>query len=80
MLEEKIVVKVKLNLFPSYYDGKKEIELKLEKDSTVEEMLSCLVIPRGDIGIILIDNKHVKMDHRLLDSVKIDIYPIFAGG
>ena len=66
---------------PESEDKSKSFVCNLPKDnSTVENLISILKIPKEEVKIVFVNNIKVKLDDRLQDGDEVGIFPPIAGG
>lgn len=72
---------VTIKLFATFRTGRFEEETRgLAEGSTVGDVVRELGIPERELGIILVNSRHVKLDHRLVDGDLLAIFPLLGGG
>lgn len=48
--------------------------------TTVEEVVRALNIPVSELGIMLVNSRHVKLDYVLADNDTLALFPLLGGG
>jgi molybdopterin converting factor small subunit len=54
--------------------------MHLKKKSTINDLLSLLMIPSKEIKIILVNGRHKELDEIISENDRIAIFPAIAGG
>ena len=79
--EESSKMNVTVKLFASFRTGRVPIEAcSYPPDTTVAEVVAEKGIPVQEIGIVLINHRHVKLDRVLADGDTLAIFPLLGGG
>jgi molybdopterin converting factor small subunit len=74
-------MKVTLKLFASFRTGRFDIEsVDYPPGTTVANVADSLKLPRNELGIMMINNRHVKLDHLLADGDTVALFPLLGGG
>jgi sulfur-carrier protein len=74
-------MKVTLKLFASFRTGRFDIEtVDYPSGTTVADVADSLKLPRNELGIMMINNRHVKLDHPLTDGDTVALFPLLGGG
>jgi molybdopterin converting factor small subunit len=74
-------MKVTLKLFASFRTGRFDIEtVDYPPGTTVADVADSLQLPRNELGIMMINNRHVKLDHLLTDGDTLALFPLLGGG
>ncbi|HPD61674.1 MAG TPA: MoaD/ThiS family protein [Thermodesulfobacteriota bacterium] len=72
---------LKVRLFASFRDGRfKERQWSYVDGITVGSILEALNINKKDVGILLVNSRHVDMDCRLKEGDTLSIFPVIGGG
>ena len=72
---------VTVKLFASFRAGRFEIETgDYPSGTTVADVADRLKLPRTELGIMMINNRHVKLDHQLADGDILALFPLLGGG
>ena len=77
-LKIKLFSDFKSNLMSGKRGGLHEIEIK--NQASVEDVLHHLNIPVESHKIILVNGKHSRLSHTLIDGDTVSIFPPFSGG
>ena len=48
--------------------------------TTVGDVADTLKLPRSELGIMMINNRHVKLDRQLVDGDTLALFPLLGGG
>jgi len=74
-------MQVTVKLFASFRTGRTPIETREYPPGTkVADVVSQQGIPEGEIGIMLINSRHVHLDRELADGDILAIFPLLGGG
>lgn len=74
-------MKITVKLFASFRAGRFEIqEREYESGTTVAEVAADLKLPEEELGIMLVNSRHVALDHRLADGCTLAFFPLLGGG
>lgn len=72
---------ITVKLFASFRSGRFDIETREFPDgTTVGEVADQLALQRGELGIMMINNRHVKCDHVIADGDTLALFPLLGGG
>ncbi len=75
------LMQIELELFASFRVGRfKTATWQRPGDTTVGEIIAELEIPEDEIGVILVNAKHVEADRVLVDGDTCSIFPLVGGG
>ncbi len=70
-----------VKLFASFQDGRFEIsQLEKPDGARVVNVVDDLRIPQGEIGIMMVDGRHVELDSPLHTGDVLAIFPKIGGG
>ena len=74
-------MQVKVKLFASFRTGRFEIELRdYPVGTTVADVVNELDLANQQLGILLVNHRHVQLDHQLADGETLAIFPLVGGG
>lgn len=74
-------MKVTVKLFASFQTGRFKIEIRDYPDQTViRTVVQELNIPEAEVGILLLNAVHAKLDQSLSDGDLLAIFPLVGGG
>ena len=74
-------MQVTVKLFASFRTGRTPIEVCDYPDgTTVEQVVAQKGIPVADLGIMLLNHRHVHLDRVLADGDVLAIFPLLGGG
>lgn len=74
-------MKLTVKLFASFRAGRFSIEERFYPDgSTVAEVVTDLALPEQDLGIMLVNSRHVRLNHILADGDTLALFPLLGGG
>jgi len=74
-------IHVTVKLFASFRTGRIPIEVRdYPTGTTVAEVVAQQGIPVADLGIMLVNHRHVKLDRVLADGEILAIFPLLGGG
>ena len=72
---------VTVKLFASFRTGRFEIEtVDFPAGTTVADVADSLKLPRTELGIMMVNNRHVKLDRLLADGDTLALFPLLGGG
>ena len=70
-----------IKLFASFQMGRFAVETReYPPATTVEEIVTDLHIPKREIGVLLVNGRHVSFDHRPGGGDVLAIFPVIGGG
>ena len=74
-------MQVTVKLFASFRTGRTPIEVCDYSDgTTVQQVVAQKGIPVADLGIMLLNHRHVHLDRVLADGDVLAIFPLLGGG
>lgn len=74
-------MKITVKLFASFRAGRFSIEERDYPDSlTVAGVVKDLLLPQDELGIMLVNSRHVRLDHVLTDGDTLALFPLLGGG
>jgi sulfur carrier protein ThiS len=74
-------VSVTIKLFASFQKGRFAIASRAYPESTtVAAIARDLKIPVAEIGVVLVNARHVELDHRPAAGDVLAIFPVIGGG
>lgn len=56
------------------------LELELPEGGSLEELLAVLGVPRTEVALVVINDQRVGWDAVLSDGIKLEMFPVIAGG
>jgi molybdopterin converting factor small subunit len=72
---------ITVKLFASFRTGRFDIETgDYPAGTTVADVADSLKLPHTELGIMMINNRHVKLDHLLADGDTLALFPLLGGG
>lgn len=72
---------VTVKLFASFRTGRFEIETgDYPEGTTVADVADGLNLPQSELGIMMINSRHVKLDRVLADGDTLALFPLLGGG
>ncbi len=72
---------VTVKLFASFRAGRFDIETAYYPvGTTVSDVADRLNLPQSELGIMMINNRHVKLDRTLADGDILALFPLLGGG
>ena len=72
---------VTVKLFASFRAGRFDIETgEYPTGTTVADVADRLKLPRNELGIMMINIRHVKLDRLLDDGDTLALFPLLGGG
>ena len=74
-------MQVTVKLFASFRTGRTPIEIRdYPAGTTVADVVAEQGIPVAELGIMLINHRHVHLDRELADGDILAIFPLLGGG
>ena len=74
-------MKITVKLFASFRTGRIPLETREYPDgTTVADIVAEQRIPVGELGIIMVNSRHVKIERELVDGDTLAIFPLLGGG
>src|SRR4051812_40191775 len=74
-------MKITVKLFATFRIGRFEAqECDYTDDITVADIVGKLGIPEKDLGIMLVNRRHVGLGHQPIDGDVLAIFPLLGGG
>jgi sulfur-carrier protein len=72
---------VKIKLFASFQKGRFAVEMRdYPPQTTVEQIVDDLQIPKAEIGVMMVNGRHVELDYRPDGGDVLAIFPVIGGG
>ena len=72
---------ITVKLFASFRTGRFDIERAVyPAGTTVAEVADSLDLPQSELGIMLINSRHVKLDRVLIEGDTLALFPLLGGG
>jgi molybdopterin converting factor small subunit len=72
---------VTVKLFASFRTGRFEIETgDYPAGTTVADVADSLNLPLAELGIMMVNNRHVKLERVLLEGDILALFPLLGGG
>ncbi len=74
-------MKITVKLFASFRTGRTPVETRDYPDGTkVADIVAEQHIPVSELGIIMVNSRHVPIDRELVDGDSLAIFPLLGGG
>lgn len=74
-------MKITVKLFATFRLGRFELEVRdYPPGTTVGHIVEELQLPRTQLGILLVNSRHVALDRQLVDGETLAIFPLVGGG
>jgi len=74
-------MKITVKLFASFQKGRFVIEQHDYPSGTVVgQIVRELNLPESELGIVMVNSRHVKLDRELLDGDILALFPLLGGG
>ena len=74
-------MKITVKLFASFRAGRTPIETReYPAGTTVGDIVTEQKIPVAELGIMLVNSRHVAIDRELADGDTLAIFPLLGGG
>ena len=72
---------ITVKLFASFRTGRFDIETaEYPAGTTVADVAESLKLPLTELGIIMVNNRHVKTDRQLAEGDTLALFPLLGGG
>jgi molybdopterin converting factor small subunit len=72
---------VTVKLFASFRTGRFDIETgDYPAGTTVADVADSLSLPHSELGIMMVNNRHVKLDRVLIEGDTLALFPLLGGG
>ena len=74
-------MKITIKLFASFRAGRFEIETReYPPGTTVADVADSLKLPHSELGIMMINHRHVKLERELAEGDTLALFPLLGGG
>ncbi len=74
-------MKITVKLFASFRAGRTPIETRdYPAGTTVADIVTEQKIPVAELGIIMVNSRHVRIDRELVDGDTLALFPLLGGG
>lgn len=74
-------MKVTVKLFASFRSGRFDIQsCEFAPGTTVADVADALKLPQSELGIMMINSRHVKLDRVLAEGDTLALFPLLGGG
>ncbi len=74
-------MKITVKLFASFRTGRFDIETgDYPAGTTVADVADTLKLPQSELGIMMVNSRHVKHDRLLVDGDTLALFPLLGGG
>lgn len=74
-------MKITVKLFASFRIGRFSIEEREYPDGTiVAAIVAELELPDSELGIMMVNSRHVRPDHELKEGDTLALFPLLGGG
>ena len=74
-------MQVTVKLFASFRTGRFDIEtVDYPAGTTVADVADNLKLPQSELGIMMINSRHVKLERVLVDGDTLALFPLLGGG
>jgi len=75
------MIKITVKLFATFRVDRFDIaEREYPSGTTVGNIVDELGLPREQLGILMVSNRHVDLDRELADGETLAIFPLVGGG
>ncbi|AJE03077.1 MoaD/ThiS family protein [Geobacter pickeringii] len=72
---------ITVKLFATFRTGRFDIESRdYAEGTTVADVVRELSLAEKELGIMLVNSRHVKLDHRLAEGDTLALFPLLGGG
>ncbi len=70
-----------VKLFATFRKGRFDIEIgEYPPGTTVAQIVDELQLPREQLGILMVNSRHVDLDRELIEGETLAIFPLVGGG
>jgi molybdopterin converting factor small subunit len=74
-------MQVTVKLFANFRHGRFNIEVRqYPPGTTVGQIVEEIGIPKNELGILLVNSRHVALDRELHDGDTLALFPLVGGG
>ena len=74
-------MKITVKLFATFRIGRFDMETRdFPAGTTVGGVVNALALPREQLGITLVNSRHVNLDRELAEGETLAIFPLVGGG
>jgi molybdopterin converting factor small subunit len=74
-------MKITVKLFASFRTGRFEVEtVDYPLGTTVADVADSLKLPESELGIMLVNSRHVKLERVLVEGDTLALFPLLGGG
>lgn len=74
-------MQVTVKLFANFRHGRFNIDVRqYQPGITVGQVVEEIGIPKNELGILLVNSRHVGLDHELHDGDILALFPLVGGG
>ena len=74
-------MQVTVKLFASFRSGRFDIEQReYPAGTTVADVADSLNLPQAELGIMMVNSRHVKLEHVLAEQDTLALFPLLGGG
>lgn len=72
---------ITVKLFATFRNGRFSIESRdYPQGTTVADVVRELDLAEKELGIMLVNSRHVKLDHQLAEGDTLALFPLLGGG
>ena len=72
---------ITVKLFASFRNGRFSIEQReYPEGTTIGQVADSIALPHGEIGVIMVNSRHAKLDRELIEGDILAIFPLLGGG
>ena len=74
-------MKVTVKLFASFRTARFDIESRdYPVGTTVADVADSIKLPQSELGIMMVNSRHVKLERVLVDGDTLALFPLLGGG
>lgn len=74
-------MRITVKLFASFRTGRFSVEEREYPDgTTIGHVADSIALPREEIGIMMVNSRHGKLDRELIEGDILAIFPLLGGG
>ena len=74
-------MQINVKLFATFRVGRFSVELRKYRHGTrIAEVITGLGIPEGEIGMVMLNNRHAEPERELNEGDTLSLFPLLGGG
>jgi molybdopterin converting factor small subunit len=72
---------ITVKLFASFRTGRFDIEVRdYPAETTVADVVDSINLPQSELGIMMVNSRHVKLERVLVEGDTLALFPLLGGG